>query len=170
MKFYINQNSHYSSKWKKIFFPHFSITNKDTIEFEACFDENCLYNLHTLDNFDVNKLFGVSTSLNHMEQSARIGWRCLNGADIQLFAYTHANWKIQEPRLIATVLPNEKFTCSIRIEEKCFVFRFKKEETQRIVSVLKTENKSKIKYLLYPYFGGNIPAPHDMSLTLVRKK
>ncbi len=80
-KYKINENSHSSKLYG--FLPHVGFTLNEEIEFECKFDKNCLYKIETSDKYDINKLYGFSTSYFHHIQSARVGWRCLDGKSIE---------------------------------------------------------------------------------------
>ncbi len=163
MKKYTIKEGKHSSKLLG-FLPHFGFTFKNLISFSAKFDSNCLYDLLDSDNWDANKLYGVSTSYNHMIQSARIGWRCVNNETIEVLTFVHDEHKFQTPEVLGTVSPDEWFTCKILVKDKSFVFSFTKDKTTNIILVPKKSKGWSFKYKLYPYFGGNETAPHNMSL------
>jgi hypothetical protein len=99
-----------------------------------------------------------------MIQSARIGWRCLDNKSIEVMAFVHDENKFLEPQILGKVLPNELFTCKIIIKDNCFMFYFTKNE-KTIIKVINKKIKGwKFKYKLFPFFGGNNSAPHDMSI------
>ncbi len=163
-KYTINKN-HHSSKLFGIL-PHFGFTLKDQISFSAKFDSNCLYDLHDADNWDTNKLYGISTSYNHMIQSARIGWRCVDGKNIELLSFVHDEHKFLNPQILGTVVPNEWFDCKIVVKDYSFIFYFTKNKNKFIQVIPKHSKGWKFKYLLYPYFGGNETAPHKMNISI----
>jgi hypothetical protein len=163
MKNYKIRKTHHSSKLFGIL-PHFGFTLKDHISFSAKFNSNCLYDLHNVDNWDANKLYGISTSYNHMIQSARIGWRCLDGKNIEILTFVHDEHKFLNPEVLGTVAPDEWFDCKIVVKEYSFVFYFTKNKTTNIIVAPKQSKGWKFKYKLYPYFGGNETAPHDMNI------
>ena len=151
---------------------HFGFTFKRKIQFDAYFDESCLYHFGDVDDYDINKLFGMSTTWFHHRQSARIGWRCVNGQTIQLLTYSYNNGsrKNEEHDILGEVLPGEKFTCVIEDRETDYAFRFKKEDD---VSWTNAHDDKKpdwfiFHYYLWPYFGGNKVAPYDMKIYLDR--
>lgn len=93
-KYIIKANKHFSKLFG--FLPHFGFTFYNTISREGKFDQNCLYDISTDDKWDINKLFGFSTSYSHMTQSARVGWRCTDNENIELVTYCH-DQKIRLP-------------------------------------------------------------------------
>lgn len=159
-KYVIKENKHSSKLFG--FLPHFGFTLKDIIKFSAKFDKSCLYDLHDEDNWDVNKLYGISTSYNHMIQSARFGWRCLDGKNIEVLAFVHDEHKFLNPQLLGVVKPDEWFECKIVVRDYSFFFSFKKDGKTNITLINKKTKGWKFKYKLYFYFGGNKTAPHKM--------
>jgi hypothetical protein len=156
---------------------HFGFTMKRKITFKAILDESCLYTIPDNDKYDENKLFGFSSSWNHMIQSARIGWRCMDGKSFEIVTYSHNDGKIDfnDIKLLGTVLPNQPFICSIveppyyKGDPKAYyVFTFRIEGDSNI-SFTKNENTKSyfpFQYYLFPYFGGNKTAPHDMNIKI----
>ena len=84
----ICKNRHYNGI---IPFPdgvHFGLRE---IEFEFTFLPSCRYDLGTADQYDLNKLYGLSWGLPHQE-SARFAWRYNKAHDmIDVFAYPYIN-------------------------------------------------------------------------------
>lgn len=159
-EFTIKKGSHYSFRCG--FIPHFGITFKNTISFSVKFDDSCLYDLGDSDNYDVNKLYGLSTSYNHTIQSARIGWRCIDNKHIELMTFAHDENKFLEPKVLGSVLPNEWVDCKIIIKDYSYIFYFTKNKNTNIIVVNKRMKSCKFKYKLFYYFGGNKTAPHNM--------
>ncbi|MFW5847594.1 MAG: hypothetical protein ACOCVF_01565 [bacterium] len=154
---------------------HFGLTFKKKLKFKAKFDKSCLYSYskHIQDRYDVNKLFGFSTTWYHHKQSSRVGWRCLDNENIELFSYIYTGGKLlleylKEP--IAIVKPNEEFTFEITDSETFCSFEFKRiiEKEKEINHNVKVIDKSPdwflFHYYLFPFFGGDLTAPHDMKL------
>ena len=153
---------------------HFGFTFKKSVKFRASFAESCLYDLKTVDNYDINKLFGFSTTWFHHKQSARVGWRCLDGEHIQLLTYSYNDSKraIEEADLLGEVVPNQWFTCEIIDLEDSYEYRFSYEfDTEKRFITGRDKKQSDwflFHYLLFPYFGGNCTAPQDMKIYLER--
>ena len=124
MKSYIiNKGKHYAKGLK------FGVTFSNKISFRGKFTESCLYDdLGKNDNYDINKLFGFSTTWFHHIQSGRVGWRCLDGKTIQLLTYSYNKGKndIQENDILGVVEPNDIFYCTIEDTEKEYVYTFRK--------------------------------------------
>lgn len=162
-KYLILKNWHSSLSWN-----HIGFTLKNKIAYRVVFDQSCLYDLKTNDNFDINKLFGFSTGIWHHDQSARIGWRCLNNSDIQLVTYSYNNGVRLTEQILGTVKPGVQFTCTIEDSGNTYNYTFNDGNVFNKATVFKSGDKVKLKYLLWPYFGGNMPAPHKMKIQLQR--
>jgi hypothetical protein len=142
--------------------------------FRAKFDESCLYDLGNNDNYDINKLYGFSTTWSHHKQSARVGWRCIDGEKIQLLTYSYNNGvrSIDESDLLGEVEPNQWFRCEIHDLENYYFYKYRSYCDDGETAQFNTATDGKrqdwflFHYLLYPYFGGNNPAPHDMKIYL----
>ena len=165
MKGYLIRKGKHSSGF------HLGLTLRNSIGFIAQFDDTCLYNIEGVDKYDINKLFGFSTTWFHHRQSARVGWRCLDGKNIQLVTYSY-NKGVREPNemdVLGVVAPNEKFVCKIVDTESTYVYTFEKLDGLSQVKVVEDKKASDwfiFHYYLYPYFGGNNPAPHDMRIKI----
>lgn len=153
---------------------HLGITFKKKIVFECAFDKSCLYgDIGDGDNYDINKLYGFSTTWYHHKQSGRVGWRCLDGKNIELLTYSYNDGKREnrEHDILGVVKPDEWFRCTIEDLEDKYLYTFQKTSWIKKM-VTKEDAKQKdwflFHYILYPYFGGNKAAPHDMNLTIQR--
>lgn len=161
-KFQIKKGKHYPKGF------NFSLFFSNELNFVCKFDKNCIYDLKSNDNFDINKLFGFSTTIHQHIQSARIGWRCIDNKNIELllYVYNESNRILEKTNhILGTVKPDEKFYCSIIKQNKTFVFKFfKGNKTVKSVEIPRSKTYFPLKYILYPYFGGNRKAPHDMDI------
>ncbi|TDH24572.1 hypothetical protein EXU57_14620 [Segetibacter sp. 3557_3] len=132
------------------------------MRFTARFDETAQYDLGpgNINQYDINKLYGFSEGYAHQHQSARIGWRWSDGA-LRLFAYVY-NAGVREPeREITTVTFGATNTCSIRLAGNTYVFTVNGIS----VTVPRATSTSRASgYQLYPYFGGDEVAPHDINI------
>jgi hypothetical protein len=131
------------------------------------FDKSCLYDLgDDPDQFDVNKLFGVSLG-HHHSNSARFGWRAA-GDKIELFYYVYSN-KERIHKKIMTCDVGKSVELTIDIKRDHYEFIAKKENGQKskhIVERPKPVFSNLFIYKLFPYFGGNEKAPHDMRIDM----
>lgn len=153
---------------------HFGFTCKNKVEFKASFTDSCLYHFGDADDYDINKLFGISTTIFHHIQSARIGWRCVDGETIEIFSYSYNDGvrKNEEHDILGIVNPNQEFECSIEDKETEYEFKFRLigDKEWSFATDKKQPDKLKFHYYLWPYFGGNKVAPQDMIINLQIKK
>lgn len=136
---------------------------KGQIKFNAIFDSSCIYSTVNPGNqADINKLYGFSDcNSQHLINSARIGWRWYNN-ELQLLAFVHKDGVIQ-PDLIITALPIGT-VANCRITCKPTVYEF--EVNGHIVQAPRGCSGSYTRYRLYPYFGGDETAPHDIKILI----
>lgn len=152
---------------------HLGMTCKSTLRFSVMFLESCLYDIKDNDDYDINKLFGFSTSYFHHNNSARIGWRCNDKKEIELFAYAYVNGKRHHVYL-GNVNVNVDFTCTIIDNENEYLFKVIVSEYTDNEIITKNYNARIEKkrdwflfhYYLYPYFGGDKTAPHSMKILI----
>jgi len=151
-----------------LFLSNKTITNSSRVYFYP----NCKYQLS--ENYDqVNKLFGFSEGFHHWN-SARIGWRCTDGELIELVAYAY----IDGVRVIKPMIKcnTESWVfCSIQNKNSKYVFKALTPNNQSITVSIDKNKKISIYsffklfiYRLFPYFGGKIPAPHKMDLSIIK--
>lgn len=155
----IFKNNHYA-------FPifNFGFTFKQNIKFTVFFNDNCLYQFTDHDKYDINKLFGVSTSYYHHIQSARFGWRCVDNENIEILAYTYDNKERLPEKLLMTIKPFQNIECKIQIEDRKITYFVTHIGKTVSYSVDLIKNTWKFKYKLFPYFGGNKKAPKSMNI------
>ena len=133
------------------------------LRFRFMFHHTCLYpNLPGSDLTDINKLYGFSEGFTEAN-SARLGWNCINGK-LYVYPYIHANGVNlgrQDPPPIMEVQPGVEYTASIAIQGSNYVFT-----VNNLVRTVPKGSGSFWKFLLYHYFGGTNPAPHNMTITI----
>jgi hypothetical protein len=151
---------------------HFSSTRvseslqSNVLEFNAMFDRTAIYDLgdHALQS-NKNKLLGFSdcNSLHH-ENSARFGWQWFNDR-LEIFAYCYVNGERIE-QYIGTVGIGEENKYAIRRMPDHYEFTLNDQDIVKIDRGNTCDNG--FYYMLWPYFGGAIPAPHDISIVIER--
>jgi len=173
-------------KGKKFFWgPRWDFFAKNKKEFNArvYFMDNCKYQL--IDNYDqINKLTGHSYNIfpfydkktkswrpGHHKNSVRFGWRCLDGENIEILAYVYIDG-INKSRKILSVKTGEWVHLNFRETDGYYVFNALSEDGDgHIVKFKKNGTKKGFLGLfinkLYPYFGGQMSAPHNMRLELL---
>lgn len=134
----------------------------DVLEFTAIFDESAIYASEVAVNqFDVNKLMGFSDcNSHHHKNSARFGW-AWQDEQLQISAYAYAD----SERIIipmGNVELNEPVHYQLSMTSSQYVFRIGSDREVRIDR--KNECTVGLYYMLFPYFGGNEVAPHDISI------
>lgn len=167
-RYHIKKGRHYSNR------AHLGLTLSNDHIVTAYFDKNCLYQIEGEDSHDINKLFGFSTAWHHHVQSIRLGWRCLDGKGIEILTYPH-DAEVEESKerfinfegifLLDQVEPKQRFECQIFNHRDEFTFYYRSGEYENMVNIPKLSyHFTFIHYYLYPYFGGNKRAPHDMDI------
>ena len=137
---------------------------------EVLFDESCIYDLgDDIDQFDINKLFGIGF-LNHKRNSARFGWRSTRNGMIEIFAYLYKRGERISRKMIA-IKPNERVEMQINFSKKLGNIEFivLKKNGERAKQIFQFDHigfSSLFIYKLFPYFGGNETAPHDMRIDI----
>jgi hypothetical protein len=138
----------------------------NTLEFYALFNKTAVYDLgdEALQT-NKNKLLGFSDCNSaHHENSARFAWQWYRN-QLEIYAYCYVNGARVE-QYIDTVAIGTKNKYSIRRTKTHYEFSVNSKEVVRITRGDTCERG--LYYLLWPYFGGSIPAPHDVSITIQR--
>lgn len=146
---------------------HFSIGNNykplalDTMKFTVWFDSSAIYTTAAPENqYDINKLWGFADNDEHHHQySARFGWRWSDGA-LRLFAYVYNEGKVIGQELTVIDI-GAKIKCAIAVTPTNYVFIVdgKKTLMPRLANTTLA-----MGYQLYPYFGGDEVAPHEINV------
>lgn len=164
MDFLIRKNSHWSNKFFHKLFNFFNLEHR--LSYVVTFDESCLYSINTEDRFDINKLFGFSSGFNHHKNSARIGWNSYNNK-IHLHAYCYING-VRTIKFIRAIRVYEEYKMMICDRNDHYLFTV--ITTDNWITQIKISKTGKFKkgYKLWPYFGGNLKAPWNMLIELVK--
>lgn len=129
------------------------------LKFAVKFDSSAIYtNSDPNNQYDINKLYGFSdNNALHHQFSARFGWRWSDNA-LRLFGYIYNN-SIRDSKELGTIAIGTENNCSIKITPSHYVFTLNgvKDSLPRASATVKAEG-----YKLYPYFGGDETAPHDI--------
>ena len=141
-------------------------------------DENCLYDIGSKENQDINKFYGVKWGTNN---DFRIGWNCFkqNGM-IQYYHYSH-NHGVRNPD--PNDPPLKTFLIDGALKQKK-VFKVKFNRSQNRIEIwtpsfsafsgwtlmenvnFNFDGVSQFGLYSFFYFGGNIVSPHLMSATI----
>ncbi|GAB3934269.1 hypothetical protein GCM10028804_51360 [Larkinella terrae] len=144
-----------------------SFLTKTSLSFSAVFDSSAIYTSKIPENqHDINKLYGFSDcDSHHQTASARYGWNWRDKA-LRIYAYCYRNGERVSEEL-GTVELNKPTDYQLSIVGGNYVFTFKGKET--VIARGCTTVDSKNRYRLYPYFGGDEPAPHNITISITEK-
>jgi hypothetical protein len=146
---------------------------KTSLSYRVMFGFNTAYDLHSDDNADVNKLFGIGYFWNHKTDSVRFGWNFnRDNGRISLFAFTHVNGVMDFIKL-CDINRGVWYDLSIEVMQDRYYFGVNNAATGLPITlpvnfVKKTHHKHWC-YLLHPLFGGNQPAPHLTTIEMIRR-
>lgn len=131
------------------------------MKFTVRFDSTAIYETVLPENqYDINKLYGFSdNNANHHQYSARFGWRW-SGKALRLFAYIYNEGSVLSKEL-TTIAIGTEINCSIKVTSTNYLFTVNGNTTQ--LPRMATTEKAK-GYQLYPYFGGDEVAPHQINI------
>ena len=136
----------------------------ETIRFKAMFDSSAIYNLGNEDQLDANKLYGAADcSGNHMENSARFGWRW-NQNRLEIMAVTHRGGTFYIENVgVAELGKVYDFEIQLSKDKNEYLYRF-----QGVTVHMARGCSASVMngYKLYPYFGGNQVAPHEVRIKI----
>lgn len=157
MKYIIRKNKHYS-----FHFPSFTLSNKFK-QYTIKFFKSCLYSFGNADDNDVNKLVGYTFGMipNPHKNSFRLGWNCINGR-ISLFSYAYIN----SERII-------RYLCDLDTDKSYNVIIYVIKNKIRVsiddevyYTGIDVSGLPNFGWKLFPYFGGNNKAPHDILIEI----
>jgi len=135
------------------------------IEFNFVLDESAIYETEIAENqHDVNKIYGMSDfGARHQNHSIRLGWRYIN-SKIELCWLRHEEGR-HSSGTIRTIEIDEIYNAVINITT--FYYQVVVNNDTTLVRRRPSGNWGLIRrYYLYPYFGGNEFAPHDITIRI----
>ena len=149
---------------------HFStykteLLQSDFLTFDVKFDQSAAYTCAVAENqWDTNKLFGFADcNSHHHENSVRFGWRWIED-QIEILAYCYVNGE----RIIENI---GKTKSGIVNQYQITLTDTEYQLTMDDQSINIPRSKPcdvGAYYLLYPYFGGDETAPHDITIEIKR--
>ncbi|MGC1242802.1 MAG: hypothetical protein WA874_14520 [Chryseosolibacter sp.] len=160
MTYTIPAGSHYSTE------SSYQPLNVSSIKFKARFDSSAIYQTSDLRNQgDINKLYGMSDcGSTHQNNSARFGWRWFENS-LQVWAYAYVNGD-RKMTFIRNVALDSTATYELQFTNSTYTFR-----VDEVVVSLPRHCAGQAKgYKLYPYFGGDEPAPHAIRIDIEEVK
>ena len=157
-KFLINAGEHYSSPRL------FEKFEENKLSFRATFDASAKYDLGDPSlQSNINKLMGFSDcNALHHENSARFGWKW-EREKLDIYAYCYVD-SVRIHEFVGTVALHEENLYEITATTSEYVFYLNGERKVAIQKAAVCEAGA--RYMLYPYFGGSVPAPHDVTVEI----
>lgn len=155
-QYLISSGGHYADK------NAYKPVDVEEMKFVVKFDSSAIYQTTLAENqWDINKLYGFSdNNTDHHQYSARFGWNWRDGA-LRLHAYVY-NKGVVEARELTTVAIGAETECSIRVTGGAYLFSV---EGKMLAAMPRQSTSEKGRgYQLYPYFGGDETAPHDIRI------
>jgi GH15 family glucan-1,4-alpha-glucosidase len=153
-----------SNEWKKYsikeenYFAsgtHIYFHKSDTLEFMFKFDNTAVYEIG---HSQINKLYGLCPGINVMHESYRFGWKCVD-EKIEIYALIHDNGSTIS-KYFGNIEINSVNSAKIELVDSGGYFTLNDK-----MEFIKFNTKLKDSYLiLLPYFGGKIPAPHQIDI------
>ena len=174
LKYRIRKGQHFSQVKRRFFWDRFKVNLEEdkSLTFLVIFRDSCLYDKKKVGDH-INKLYGIACGKHH-ENSIRVGWRCdsVTHGRISLWAYWYHDRDLGYELLGHTYVETlEKIT--IQVSEKELTVLLLDMDNNDVAIAQHTEyldNKmdcNKIgRYKLFPYFGGQPVAPHDMQIDI----
>jgi hypothetical protein len=139
------------------------LMSKNIISCIVQFDSSAIYETVDKSNqADVNKLIGFSDcGSGHQQNSARIGWSW-TAKGLMLYAYAYVNGQRMIKDLLIVSL-NAPIHCSLTASGKYYQYNINgfTDSLPRYC-----DNYSGMRYKLFPYFGGDETAPHDVRIKI----
>jgi hypothetical protein len=139
-----------------------------TLSVKFCFRNQCWWAPpRNTDDLDLNKLAGIGYGTNHHNNSVRLSWvpDFDNQGMIKVFGYTYDEKKTGQKFAMS-------FIKSVRVGQTVSG-KIESRDNGYFITVgdvtVKMDNINvdpKLTFKLYPYFGGNNTAPHDMTIEL----
>jgi hypothetical protein len=135
-----------------------------TLVFDAMFNETAIYDFgDPALQSNKNKLLGFSdcNSLHH-KNSARFAWQWCNER-LEVFAYCYANGeRIEEFMGVVDLNKFNHYRIEIRKDHYAFILN------EGAPVYIKRGNTCErgVYYMLWPYFGGHISAPHEVVIKI----
>lgn len=131
------------------------------ISFRVSFDQSCRYDIGA-EQGDINKLVGIGYLWSHHKDSARFGWAYnKDSGKIDIYTYCYISGK-RVSELFYSCSFDRSYDFTIEPHFGSYIFKVKGHV--EYIKEVKHFHTKQINYLLAPYFGGNIKAPHDIKI------
>jgi hypothetical protein len=136
-------------------------TEISELKFAVKFDSSAIYQTNSeVNQYDINKLYGFSdNNADHHQYSARVGWSWNNNS-LHLHGYVYNEGKVLKADL-GNIAMGAETMCSIKVNGSNYIFSV----NDVAVTMPRSSTGSLARgYMLYPYFGGDETAPHDIRI------
>lgn len=155
--YHIRQGAHYADESALVPF------DKTQLNFLVLFDSSAVYTTtNPANQYDINKLYGFSDcGTQHHINSARFGWRW-SDRSLRLFAYCYKD-SIRTYVELDTVPIGKPIQCRLQISGGQYLFTLNGKTTLMARGCTDT---SLPRYRLFPYFGGDEVAPHNIIIRI----
>ncbi len=151
----INKDDHYSNR----ILPKIKLnTISGTVKFIGDFS----YIINSNDQLDTNKLIGLSDSYHHHIHSARLGWRWNSKVGKIEILYTIYRSYKRYIESICFVESDVEYKFEVAVDENKYLFWF----NDIYLEVYRTSNWILPRYVLFPFFGGDVTAPKDFEFEM----
>jgi hypothetical protein len=156
VKYVIPMGQHYSTQ------SALQQMSTESIKFKAMFDSSAIYKTTVQNNQeDINKLYGMSDCNSaHQNNSARFGW-VWNKNNLEIWAYTYSDSQ-RDYIFIDTISLNAFHTYEIIFGDSNYTFKLNNVSVE-LPRLCQNEASG---YKLYPYFGGDETAPHEITIMI----
>jgi hypothetical protein len=152
----IRQGQHYCDQ------NSLKLVRTSDMRFAVRFDSSAIYKTtDSVNQYDINKLWGFSEGLNHQFHSARIGWRWSDSA-LRLFGYVYDSGQ-RYSQEIGIVELNKNIECGIKLQGDKYAITADNKTVYLSRGPLDTVANG---YQLYPYFGGDETAPQNIKIMI----
>jgi hypothetical protein len=157
-EYFIKAGAHYCDLTSHVSF------EANELRFNVKFDSSAFYtSMLPRNQDDINKLYGFADNNQHHHlYSARFGWRYSRGI-LSLHAYVYNNGERKQQH-IAAIEPGREYSCSVEVNADKYIFRL-----NSVVVDMPRMATTRKGYKLFPYFGGDEVAPHDIRIWIKDK-
>ncbi|HET9824411.1 MAG TPA: hypothetical protein VFP87_03705 [Chitinophagaceae bacterium] len=157
VEYTIHQGQHYADPRS------YQLVSYDELQFIVRFDSTAIYQTGDPENQeDINKLYGFSdNNSEHQQFSARFGWNWTRGT-LRLYAYVYNNG-VRSSQEITSIQIGAEHNCSIKVAGDHYIFS---ADSATVKMPRSSSSANGDGYKLYPYFGGDETAPHDIHVCI----
>ncbi|MFC5270164.1 hypothetical protein [Adhaeribacter terreus] len=128
------------------------------MSFSVLFDSSAVYKtFDPVNQFDINKLYGLSDCNSaHHSNSARMGWCWVNNR-LEIHAYGYKNG-MRNSEFITAIPIGKPVDMSIEMNDSTYLLKV----GEKFAELPRGCSGEGTGYKLFPYFGGDETAPHDI--------